>query len=158
MLRTSSSNSIARTSSTNGGRPPPFSYDYHPLFRAFLLERATKSLATRELLEVQNSAAALLAANTLSAEAIELYLEAGNFGRAAEVRRPARRSPLYNRADGDHRVLAWEGCRESCMEQNGWLSTGSGLCQPRASPIESRSSGARVPLFRASGTIGLASA
>jgi ATP/maltotriose-dependent transcriptional regulator MalT/DNA-binding SARP family transcriptional activator len=53
-------------------------YEYHPLFRDFLLTRARQAMADAEFAAIQQQAAALLEQNGQVDEAAELYLSAGD--------------------------------------------------------------------------------
>ena len=58
-------------------RPVPV-YQYHPLFKDFLLSRARETLKPEQLVHIQQKAAKLLEKSGQIGEAIELLMEAGN--------------------------------------------------------------------------------
>jgi LuxR family transcriptional regulator, maltose regulon positive regulatory protein len=60
--------------------PSPI-YRYHPLFRDFLLSRATRALSREEILQIQKTAAALLVEAGHPDEAAAFFLDAGDWDR-----------------------------------------------------------------------------
>ncbi len=68
---------IARHAGAGGGD----AYEYHPLFREFLLERGRRQLAPRELADARREAAGLLAAEGDAPASIALLREAGDWPR-----------------------------------------------------------------------------
>lgn len=60
-------------------------YQYHPLFREFLLKTAAERLDVAEIAEVRRRAAALLDEAGMTGEAVELYLDTGAWDEAAEL-------------------------------------------------------------------------
>lgn len=60
-------------------------YQYHPLFREFLLKTAAERFDVAEIAEIRRRAAALLDEAGMTGEAVELYLDAGAWDEAADL-------------------------------------------------------------------------
>jgi ATP/maltotriose-dependent transcriptional regulator MalT/DNA-binding SARP family transcriptional activator len=60
-------------------------YQYHPLFREFLLKTAAERFDVAEIEEIRHNAAALLHEAGMTGEAVELCLDAGAWDEAAEL-------------------------------------------------------------------------
>jgi LuxR family maltose regulon positive regulatory protein len=67
------------------GAAPVAAYQYHPLFRAFLLERARLTWSPSEHLQFCLTAASLLEADGLPDDAVALYVEHAQWNRAAKL-------------------------------------------------------------------------
>ncbi|MDF0666835.1 MAG: BTAD domain-containing putative transcriptional regulator [Nitrospira sp.] len=128
-------------------------YQYHPLFRGFLRDRAHAILHHDEVTEIQNTAAALLENSDRVEDAVALYAEAGQVGeiiriiltRAAELLQQGRYQTL-------ERWLAH--IPDVCYEQEPWLLYWLGSCRLATSPLKSEDIYARAfELFKEQGNM-----
>lgn len=102
-------------------------YQYHPLFREFLLDRAKSTFTPEELAEKQTKAALLLEQAGFIEDAARLYCEAGDRdGISRMVIRHARELLMQGRS---RTVEEWIACipREK-VETDPWLLYWSAMC------------------------------
>ena len=112
-------------------------YEYHPLFRDFLLARAAQMFDAPELTVLRKKAAALLEADGQIEEAADLLCAAGD---AATL---ARLIVAYAPAlveQGRYKVIdGWLGCLpESERTANPWLLYWQGVCRWPYDPAQAR--------------------
>lgn len=112
-------------------------YQFHPLFREFLLARARDAFSAERLRDVQVRAARLLEAEGRRAEAAELCREAGDWDCLADLVRTHAESLL---AQGRFAtVAAWVAALpESRVEGDPWLSFWAGACAVWQRPQRAR--------------------
>jgi LuxR family transcriptional regulator, maltose regulon positive regulatory protein len=103
-------------------------YQYHPLFRNFLLARARKHLPSEELQQLLLRAARLLAASDETDDALELLFAARGFDTA--VRLVLLKAPAMI-AEGRNKTLeTWlRRLPETCYKDTPWLSYWRGVCR-----------------------------
>lgn len=103
---------------------PDAAFEYHPLFRDFLLAEARKTLGTDIFAELLRRAAAILAGTGQAEDAVPLYLETGDFDALAALL-PSLAPALL--AQGRHQTLEqWlaaipEAAPQSQSWQRYWL-------------------------------------
>jgi LuxR family transcriptional regulator, maltose regulon positive regulatory protein len=131
---------------------PPVVYQFHPLFREFLLRRAEETLAPEALVEVKKKAAALLEADGETTDAVALLLEARAWDEALRIMfRHA--APLLQQGRG--RVLeTWlRALPVSLREESPWVLYWLGRCRLGYDPVEARRHlEAALRLFEEAGT------
>ena len=112
-------------------------YQYHPLFRSFLLARAKESLPETQLQHVQRRAASLLADAGSIEDAAPLLCTLEDWDQLADVIR-AQGATLV--AQGRTLTLQdWLSRLPSGMiEQDGWLQFWQGMCVLPFGPVQSR--------------------
>jgi ATP/maltotriose-dependent transcriptional regulator MalT/DNA-binding SARP family transcriptional activator len=118
-------------------------YQYHPLFREFLLFRAESTLPAEKLMELRNSAAALLERSGRVEPAAELMCRAGDWPGLARLVGSHARDFI---AQGRIRTLeGWLGSfPEGYAEQFPWLEYWLGACGLPFNPAEIRHHFARA--------------
>ena len=116
---------------------PPATYQFHPLFREFLLRRAHESLAPSALREVKLKAATLLDADGESAAAVALLLSAQAWPEAMRVMF-AQAADLLQQGRG--RVLeGWlRALPEDSRASSPWALYWLGRCRLGYDPVEAR--------------------
>ena len=112
-------------------------YEYHPLFREFLLAGAKRAFASDQLQELRKRAAALAEADGQLETAAELLRACGDFRGVAElVLRHAR--GLLEQGRGQV-VEAWLASLPAMVRMaDPWLSYWHGLCRMPFNPAEAR--------------------
>ena len=117
---------------------PPAVYQFHPLFREFLQRRAQDTLAAAELVRLRQRAAALLASDGETAEAVALLLAAGDWEAAVRLMHE-HAQPMLRQGRG--RVLeAWlRALPASVRERTPWVLYWLGRCRLGYDPVEARS-------------------
>ncbi len=121
---------------TRHGHAQPF-YQYHPLFREFLLARARESLTDARLAALMNDAAGLLATAGQMEAAAELYRQAQDFNGLAQVIQQAAKSFIEQGRVGT--VRAWlDALPQKFIEASPWLLYWCGECRLMNHPDESR--------------------
>ena len=102
-------------------------YQYHPLFRAFLLNRAKRTFAPDELADIQRKSALLLEQSGQMEDAARLYCEAGDRdGLSRMVNQHARELLMQGRS---RTVEEWIACVPGELADNDpWLLYWSGIC------------------------------
>lgn len=113
-------------------------FQYHPLFREFLIARAQDSLPSDELAKLKEKTALLLEADGQSADAMTIFL-ASNFVDAA-VRLCIKEAPKLI-SQGRHMTLEkWlNRLPESVFKQNPWLYYWLGACRMPYEPPQALS-------------------
>jgi DNA-binding SARP family transcriptional activator len=116
---------------------PPATYQFHPLFREFLLRRAQETLAAEALREVRLKAAGLLEADGETGDAVALLLSAHAWQEAMGVM--FRHAPDMLQ-QGRGRVLdAWlRALPDPEREQSAWAQYWLGRCRLAYGPAEAR--------------------
>jgi LuxR family transcriptional regulator, maltose regulon positive regulatory protein len=116
---------------------PPAVYQFHPLFREFLLRRAEETLAGAALTDVRRRAAALLEAEGETAEAVVLLIAAQDWEQAFGV---MHRHAAELLQQGRGRVLeAWlRALPEPLRDRTPWALYWLGRCRLGYDPVEAR--------------------
>jgi DNA-binding SARP family transcriptional activator len=95
-------------------------YEYHPLFRDFLLAEARRTLDAEAYAALLGRAAAVLAGAGQFEDAVPLYLETGDYAGLATLL-PKLAPALL--AQGRHQTLAeWLGAVPGILSADGWIS------------------------------------
>ncbi len=112
-------------------------YEYHPLFRRFLLARAAETLAQERRVQVQRTAAAVLEASGQVEDAVGLLREAGEWTELARV--IGQHAPSLV-AQGRERTLeGWlTSLPRAFLEQMPWLRYWLGVSRLPFNPTEAR--------------------
>ena len=115
----------------------PAVYQFHPLFREFLLRRAQESLTGAALSSLRQKAAALLEADGETADAVALLIAAQVWDEAARVMLAHAQEMLQQ---GRGRALeAWlRALPVSLREQTPWALYWLGMCRLAFNPLEAR--------------------
>jgi DNA-binding SARP family transcriptional activator len=112
------------------------SYQYHPLFREFLLTRAQNTFEPSILLEIKKKAAALLETDGQLEDAIALLHESGEW--QDMIRLILQQAPLMIVQGRSMTILQWlQELPENLVEKNPWLLFWMGACLIPSSPEES---------------------
>ena len=106
------------------GTPP--TYQYHDLFRQFLLARAEEMYPRRELKQFANRAAALLEENDQLEEAVGLYLRTEDWDAASRSDSEAGRTPAFPGPRADAARLDLRSAARSRSRSRPGSVTGSG--------------------------------
>lgn len=116
---------------------PSPTYEYHPLFRAFLQSRAHAVYPPAELNGLRRRAAALLEADGLAEDAAALLIEAGEWNGLARLSLSQAPTLL---AHGRGSVLArWiQAIPGETIEKMPWLRYWLGACRLPFDPVEAR--------------------
>jgi ATP/maltotriose-dependent transcriptional regulator MalT/DNA-binding SARP family transcriptional activator len=123
------------TSLSEGAAP---AYQYHALFRDFLLGRATTMLSGARLRRLQHRAAELLAAEAQEDAAFRLYCEAGDPGAAVHLL--LARAPELIGQGRWQMLQAWlAALPKEMVEATPWLIYWQGVCTAHAGPSAARS-------------------
>jgi LuxR family transcriptional regulator, maltose regulon positive regulatory protein len=110
-----------------------FVYQYHPLFREFLLSRADQTLAPEEIKQLRCRAAELLVESGEMEDAIELLLDAGAEQEAARL--VLQLAPAMTAGGRGQTLEAWlYRLPESIFSEMPWLSYWRGVCQSSFAP------------------------
>jgi LuxR family maltose regulon positive regulatory protein len=111
------------------------SYQYHPLFREFLLTRAKDSFEPSILTGIRKKAAALLEADWQIEDAIALLHEAGDW--QDMIRLILQQAPSMIAQGRNMTVVQWlHSLPEDLIEKNPWLLYWMGICLMPFSPKE----------------------
>ncbi len=115
---------------------PETTYEYHPLFREFLLTYASRRFSKEKLLQLKQKAATLLDNSGEPEEAARLYIETGQWQRLSQL--------ILNNAEafisqGRNKLLEqWiRTLPEEVFFRNTWLIYWLGLCKLPFEPPES---------------------
>ncbi|BCG48694.1 Transcriptional activator of maltose regulon, MalT [Citrifermentans bremense] len=112
-------------------------YQYHPLFREFLVSRAEKTLPPSELREIRRQAASLLKGGDRAEDAAGLLIEASDWDGIAELILDS--APLLAAEGRSETVRCWlENLPAGCVERNPGLLYWKGVCLLLHSPPASR--------------------
>jgi tetratricopeptide (TPR) repeat protein len=112
-------------------------YQYHPLFREFLLARAEKTFSAEEVIEIRRNAATLLEEAGRTEDAAGLLLQAADWGGLTQL--ILNSAPIFVCEGRSDAVLAWLECLpgETVARVPGLLYW-MGVCQLLHSPSRSR--------------------
>ncbi len=112
-------------------------YEYHPLFREFLLARAEAIYAPEQLLATKKTAAALLEGNGQTEAAAALWQETGDWSGIARLSLNRAQSLI---AQGrSHTLEAWlKALPSALLAQTPWLLYWFGVCRLPFAPAEAR--------------------
>ena len=113
-------------------------YEYHDLFREFLLEQAAAVYSREELSEIRKSAAALLEQEGYVEDAAVLLREAGDWETLSQLILSQGKALV---SQGRYQtILEWLGALpKEMLEADPWLLYWKGVCLIPFSPLESRS-------------------
>ena len=112
------------------------SYQYHPLFREFLLTRAKDLFEPSILAEIKKKAAALLEADGQIDSAVALLHETCHW--ADMIRLILQQAPSMIAQGRNMTILQWlQGVPEDLIEKNPWLLYWMGVCLIPFFPAES---------------------
>lgn len=112
-------------------------YQYHPLFREFLLARMKESLNPAGLLRVQKRAAAVLEESGQIEDAIEFYLQASDWGSAGRIMLGYAQAIL--RQGRSNTLEGWlNRIPQAILEATPWLLYWLGVCAVSRQPAEAR--------------------
>ncbi|MDH5527531.1 MAG: hypothetical protein OEY97_09520 [Nitrospirota bacterium] len=115
----------------------PVSYQFHPLFRQFLLERAESTLSVAERSLLRMRAADLLGAEGAYEDAAACLMAAGDAARlAALVKTRAPGLAAQGRLATVHTWL--DALPDDAVSTDPWLAYWSGACRALADPVASR--------------------
>jgi hypothetical protein len=118
------------------GRSAP-SYEYHPLFREFLLELAEATIPGEELACLRERAAGILEESGRLPEAFDLRCAQGD-PRALVAMIHAHSAALLGSGQ-NHTLEQWLGALPAdLVAADGWLSYGAGICAMPLAPERSR--------------------
>jgi LuxR family maltose regulon positive regulatory protein len=112
-------------------------YEYHDLFREFLLEKAAGALSGEELARIRKAAASILEESGYVEDAAALLREAGDWEALSRLILSQGKSLV---AQGRYQtILEWLGALPGEMlEEEPWLLYWRGVCLIPFSPVESR--------------------
>lgn len=128
-------------------------YQFHPLFRNFLLTRARESLSREGVLRVQKRAATLLVEADQIEDAIGLFLETGDWGTAIGlILGHAQTLMMQGRINT---LAGWlNGIPRELIDATPWLLYWLGVCRMPFDPAKSRGHFDKAfPLFEQGGDI-----
>lgn len=113
------------------------SYQYHPLFREFLLSRVQDTFSSGEISRLQNSAASLLEESGEIEDAADLYSETVNWEKLIPlILREAQTLITQGR---NHVLMGWLGSiPEDILQKDPWLLFWLGSCRMPHDTLESR--------------------
>lgn len=113
-------------------------YEFHPLFREFLLARLQQTLPEAEQRSLRRTAARLLCEDGRHDEAINLLVEGAHWDALAEL--ILQQAPRLVEQGRVATLQAWiEALPPSVREQDPWLEYWLGICRLAYGPIEARS-------------------
>src|SRR3990172_2069093 len=112
-------------------------YEYHDLFREFLVQQASGAFSTEELAKSRRAAAALLEQAGYAEDAAALHRESGDWKELSRLILSQARSLV---AQGRYQtLLEWLGALpREVLNDNPWLLHWNGVCLMPFSPAESR--------------------
>ena len=112
-------------------------YQFHPLFREFLLSKAMETLTQKDFKQLQRKAATLLAASNYLEEAVDLYIQAGETEGLVDLIEKQARGLLEQ---GRHSTLEqWiKHLPEKTLQKNPWALFWLGLSCQHFAPAEAR--------------------
>jgi ATP/maltotriose-dependent transcriptional regulator MalT/DNA-binding SARP family transcriptional activator len=112
-------------------------YDFHPLFREFLLSRAAEELSPHVISRVRGHAARVLEAGGRIEDAMRLFTEAGEWEEA--TRMLLAHAPDLATQGRNRTLEAWlASLPASLIEQSPWLIYWRGRCRMYINPYECR--------------------
>ena len=112
-------------------------YEYHDLFREFLLQQASASFSMKQLAKIRRAAAALLEQAGYIEDAAVLFRESGDWKELSQLILSRGRSLV---AQGRYQtLLEWLGALpKEILDDDPWLLYWKGVCLMPFSPAESR--------------------
>ena len=117
------------------GEDPVF--EFHSLFREFLLHRAEEDLTPDEACATRRRAAALLEDSGETADAVDLLRRCGDFRGVCRVIR--KEAPSLARQGRSHTLGEWiHSLPEDLRAGDPWLLYWAGVCSEVRDPVESR--------------------
>jgi len=112
-------------------------YEYHSLFREFLLHRAKSDLSLEEACATRHRAAALLEDSGQTADAVDLLRRCGDFRGVCRVIR--KEGPSLTRDGRSQAFGEWIlSLPKDLRDEDPWLLYWTGVCSHRWDPAESR--------------------
>jgi ATP/maltotriose-dependent transcriptional regulator MalT/DNA-binding SARP family transcriptional activator len=115
----------------------PPSYQYHPLFRDFLMQMASRTLGQDALKDVMNRGAAILAECGLGSEAVTLFQQAGNVpAMAAFILSQAKSLVAQGRTGTLDRWI--DAVPADRLRQHPWLLFWKGVCRMHSQPAAAK--------------------
>lgn len=131
-----------------GGEPV---YEFHTMFREFLLHRAEGDLSAEEARATRQRAAMLLEDSGQSADAVDLLRQCGDFRGVCRVIR--KEAPSLARQGRIHTLGEWIlSLPEDLRAEDPWLQYWAGVCSNMQDPAESRAAFERaLDLFSRAG-------
>ncbi|MGD0626507.1 MAG: BTAD domain-containing putative transcriptional regulator [Thermodesulfobacteriota bacterium] len=112
-------------------------YQFHPLFRDFLLARARETFSQEALLALHHQAARLLEENGQAEAAVSLLREVGNW--KGMVLLILKQAPLMVEQGRDRLLQEWlSTLPKDVMESNPWLLYWMGACRLPSDPSRSQ--------------------
>jgi hypothetical protein len=130
---------------------PELTYQFHALFREFLLRRAGRTLLPERLAELRLLAASFLQEAGQVEDAFQLFLHAGAWAEASQIL--CSSAPSLLREGRSETVARWVlGIPEEVRRCNPWLLLWLGTAQSLADPCDARVHlGQAFELFRGAG-------
>lgn len=112
-------------------------YQYHPIFREFLLTHAKDAFSQSDICLIQKSAAELLEESGQTENAVELYAKAGEWKRLVQL--ILKESPSLI-AQGRNRTLEkWlNSLPKEILDRTPWLLYWTGMCRLPLNPADGR--------------------
>jgi ATP/maltotriose-dependent transcriptional regulator MalT/DNA-binding SARP family transcriptional activator len=111
-------------------------YQYHPLFRDFLLAKAKKIFNPEHVSKIKHDAAVILKAHDQNDDAIGLFREIEEWIEVARL--ISKQAPAAAALGRLQTLEAWIGALPATIvEQNPWLLYWTGICRMQINPIES---------------------
>lgn len=112
-------------------------YQYHPLFRRFLLNRLSREITEQELADLRQKAARILEGEGSIVEAMRLFLDAGNW---EDTTRILMQNAALLISRGELQTMEFRLARlpEEEMGKNPWLVFWLGMCRISHHPEEAR--------------------
>jgi len=121
---------------TDKSSTEPF-YEYHTLFREFLLSRAERVFSPEELFKIKQKGATILKSSGQADEAVTLFIEAGDWGGA--VRLILNRAPTLIAQGRGQTLTGWlADLPQEIRDKNPWLLYWQGVCYMLINPDQSR--------------------
>lgn len=115
-------------------------YQYHPLFREFLLSRAKQTFSPETILILLHRAAVLLEEDGQTEAAVSLFRDAGQWDRLTQL--ILKRAPLMVEQGRNQTLIEWlKSLPKEILENHPWLLywMGVGVCRLRLNLSLSRS-------------------
>jgi len=115
----------------------PPSYQYHPLFRDFLMQMASRSIGADALKDIMNRGADIMAAQGLGREAVSLYRKAENHLPMAEY--ILSQAPMLVAQGRTNTLNQWiDGFPADQMHAHPWLLFWKGVCLVHLYPAKGK--------------------
>ncbi|WP_319524345.1 BTAD domain-containing putative transcriptional regulator [uncultured Desulfosarcina sp.] len=115
----------------------PPGYQYHPLFRDFLIQMASRLIGPDALKEIMNRGAEIMAEQGLGREAVSLYHKAENFQSMAEY--ILSQAPVLVAQGRTNTLNRWiDGFPDDRMHAYPWLLFWKGVCLAHIHPVEGK--------------------